>query len=90
MRKILCVCMVLVKVVYGLLTYPSYVDPITNDISFSSIPVSSTLPWNLHFNLSNIAVVDLNFNQTIFDYCDLNSFTSEGVKPLFGIYIHIY
>ncbi len=38
--------------------------------------------WNYHFNLTDVAFVDLQYNQTMFDWCDLDSYTKEGVRPI--------
>lgn len=81
-KNLLGFAILLCKTSFGLLIFPSGIDAMTNETLYESITISSTLPWSYHFNVSQVAVVDLQMNQTIFDFCDLNSFTPSGVKPL--------
>lgn len=43
-------------------------------------PTYSMFLWYYHFNKTNIPVVDLQANQSLFNYCDLNAYTRDGVK----------
>ncbi len=35
---------------------------------------------------NNITIVNLQYDRTVFDYCDVNKYTSEGVAPLLQKY----
>jgi hypothetical protein len=41
------------------------------------------------FNESSVALVDLQADETVFNWCDLDSYTHEGVKGILE-YHHIY
>ena len=44
--------------------------------------VYATLPWEFHFNYSNVAVVDLTINSSLFDSCNLSSYSEEGIVDI--------
>ena len=42
----------------------------------------SYLPWNRDFTVSNVALVDIYNNVSVFNYCDVNEYTQPGVERL--------
>ena len=40
------------------------------------------LPWNRDFTVSNVALVDIYNNVSVFNYCDVNEYTQPGVERL--------
>ena len=40
------------------------------------------LPWNREYTASNVALVDLFHNVSVFNYCDVNEYTQPGVERL--------
>ena len=58
-------------------------DETTGLIQFNrSIVIYNHLPWNRDFTVSNVALVDLFHNVSVFNYCDVNAYTSSGVERL--------
>ena len=67
-------------------SFQSFLSPF---LSLETIKAYSILPWNYHFNVSNVTIIDLTYNSSIFNYCDLGSFTKEGVFPLLNTIYNI-
>ena len=42
----------------------------------------NTLPWNRKYTASNVALVDIFHNVSVFNYCDVNEYTQPGVERL--------
>ena len=42
----------------------------------------NTLPWNREYTASNVALVDITYNVSVFNYCDVNEYTQPGVERL--------
>jgi hypothetical protein len=40
----------------------------------------------VHFHEENVALVRLRFNETVWDWCDLNAYTKEGVQELLQLH----
>ena len=75
--------------VEGDIIYPS-IDMDTRDITYKRIPAYSMLKWNYAFKeVTNMTVIDLQLDQSVFDYCDLTQYTREGILPLLSIYYNI-
>ena len=58
-------------------------DETTGLIQYNrSSVVQTTLPWNRDFTVSNVALVDIYHNVSVFNYCDVNEYTQPGVERL--------
>lgn len=61
----------------------------TQEITFNSLPAYNILLWNPSFEESNLTIIDLQYDQSIFNFCDLSQYTPEGVLPLMETYYNI-
>jgi hypothetical protein len=50
--------------------------------STTAVPLYAIFNWNYHFNQTNVALVDLQYDQSIWNWCDLTMYTKEGIRPL--------
>ena len=81
LKNLFLICGIILPVARGDLTY------YTNDGQLRQHPLYSLFIWNYHFNITNVQLVNLQFNQNIFDYCDVTKYNPQGItlKPLLSI-----
>ena len=48
----------------------------------ASVIFYNELIWNPNFSVSNVSLVDIHYNISVFNYCNLNAYTSSGVERL--------
>ena len=65
---------------FGDLIYPTNFDPLSlapnNYITIASYPL---LRFNWQFKSTNLTVVDLQWDQSVFDYCDIKQYNEKGI-----------
>ena len=61
---------------------PSSTELDNDNSNTVSYDVYNALMWRPDFNYTNIPVVDLHQSLEIFDYCDTDKYTIEGIAPL--------
>ena len=53
-----------------------------NNNTISIIASNSLLLWNYDFSFSNVTVINLQIDQSVFNYCDLEQYTEIGLSNL--------
>jgi hypothetical protein len=48
----------------------------------ASVILYNELIWNPDFSVSAVPLVDLHYNISVFNYCNINTYTSSGVERL--------
>ena len=50
------------------------------------IPLLSSSIWHEHFNMTSVVIVDISYDREIFDFCNLNVYTREGMREILSLF----